>query len=377
MWFKRITLGVFAALLVQVNSSYAFELNAKAYYVGHPKTGSTILEKNADVKIGPASLTKMMTAYLLFDALRNEELTLDSQLMISKKAWKKAGSKMFLEVGKTVRVEDLIKGILVSSGNDACIVVAEHLAGSEDAFAVAMNDKAVDLGLLNTQFRNASGWPDPEQYTTAKDMYTLAVKLWEDFPEYYKYFSIPSFTYNNIRQPNRNGLITRNVGIDGLKTGHIEDAGYHLVASGERSGERLFSAVLGTDSMAQRENETASGLGFGFRMYKGYNLVPQGAEVEDAPVWLGDKRWLALTVDESLEVYIAKKDRNNLTSEIIYNSPLIAPIEKGTEVGTIQVTNRSTGKVTSVPLIAAESIGEASFTEAMWQKLSQALSGDE
>ncbi len=346
----------------------ALELNAKAYYVGNPQTGTKVFAKNENDLIGPASLTKMMTLYLLFEAIKNGDISEDSMLPISEKAWRKGGSKMFLEVGKTAKVADLIPGIAVVSGNDACIVVAEFLGGTEEAFAEMMNEKAKELGMLNTHFVNASGWPNPKQRTTAKDMYKLGKALFTDFPEQYKVFSRRSFEYSNIKQPNRNGLLSAGIGVDGIKTGHIEESGYHLVASGKRGETRLISAVLGTNSMKARENETAKALSLAFAQYDTYDILNTTRILEEnVPVWLGEAPATNLVASKNLSLYIPKKDYKKIKVEIAYKKPLIAPINKGDELGKIVITTPS--NTWEVPLTSTTNIKQA----GMFGKIKQVL----
>ncbi len=365
MWgnnvFKKALYTLTTSLLL-TTQAYAINLNAESYYIVEQDTGSVVLEKNADLQMGPASLTKMMTAYLLFEAIERGDLTLETMMPISEKAWRKGGSKMFLEVGKTVKTEDLIKGILVSSGNDACIVAAEFLSGTEDAFAMAMTDKAVELGMLNTTFKNASGWPHPEQVSTAKDMATLGRAIIKNFPQYHQYFSIPRFTYSDISQPNRNGLLRRNVGVDGLKTGHIEDAGYHLVASAERNGIRLISAVMGTDSSRSREDETLTGLSYAFRTNSMIEAVQKGQVIDStAEVWMGEKETVKLKAAQGYNMYVSNRDKNNLKAEATFNTPVQAPVELDQRIGTLTVTHPTTGEQHEIALLAAEAIPEKGF----------------
>ena len=359
--FKKALYTLTTSLLL-TTQAYAINLNAESYYIVEQDTGSIVLEKNADLQMGPASLTKMMTAYLLFEAIERGDLTLETMMPISEKAWRKGGSKMFLEVGKTVKTEDLIKGILVSSGNDACIVAAEFLSGTEDAFAMAMTDKAVELGMLNTTFKNASGWPHPEQVSTAKDMATLGRAIIKNFPQYHQYFSIPRFTYSDISQPNRNGLLRRNVGVDGLKTGHIEDAGYHLVASAERNGIRLISAVMGTDSSRSREDETLTGLSYAFRTNSMIEAVQKGQVIDStAEVWMGEKETVKLKAAQGYNMYVSNRDKNNLKAEATFNTPVQAPVELDQRIGTLTVTHPTTGEQHEIALLAAEAIPEKGF----------------
>jgi len=236
-WLKASALASVLSVTTAL-SAQAIELNAKSYIVGDTETGTIALEKDSNDRMGPASLTKLMTLYLIFEALESGTLTLDTEIPVSEKAWRMGGSKMFIEVGKKIPVDDMIKGIAVVSGNDACVAMSEFLGGSEEGFAVMMNEKAKDLGMMNTNFVNASGWPSDLQYTTAKDMFTLAKRIQKDFPQFYHYFSIPNFEFSGIKQSNRNGLLNRGIGVDGLKTGHIEEAGFHLISSARQGDER-------------------------------------------------------------------------------------------------------------------------------------------
>ena len=365
MKFKGLLLG--ALVFCTSLNVQALELNAKSYFIGHAETGTPVMEKNADERMGPASLTKLMTAYILFESLKNEELTLDTLLPISEKAWRKGGSKMFLEVGKQVRVEDLIKGILVVSGNDACIVAAEYLGGTEEAFAEIMNNKARALGMENTHFTNASGWPDPEQYSTARDMFILAQALVNKFPEYYPFFKIQNFEYSNIKQPNRNGLLKRGVGVDGLKTGHIEDAGYHLVASAERDSTRLISVVMGTSGFSARENESLSGLNYGFRTHKMIDFVEKDAVVEEAaPVLYGEVKAIPLVAGGDITAFIPKRSQGDLKAEIVFENPIPAPVKAGQKVGTLTVAHPITDETYSVDILASVDVPELGFFAKLW-----------
>lgn len=371
--FKQSLLVACAMVFCSVNVQ-AIELKAESYYFVEPETGTVVLEKNADKQMGPASLTKLMTVYLLLESIEQGNITLDSELDISEKAWRKGGSKMFLEVGKTVKVEDLIKGIVVASGNDACIVASEFLGGTEDAFSEMMNEKAAALKMFNTTFRNSSGWPNPEQVSTAKDMTLLARAILNDFPQHYHYFSIPRFTYNEISQPNRNGLLRRNVGVDGMKTGHIDDAGYHLVSSAERKNIRLVSAVMGTTNMKAREDETLTGLSYAFRTHGKFEAIRRGTVVDDkAPVWLGKKEFISLKSGNDLSLYIANKDKKKIKSEVIYNAPLQAPVKLNQEIGVLRITNPTSGAEIDIPLLAAESVDEAGFGVKAWHYILHAV----
>lgn len=349
-------------------TTQALELNAKAYYVAHPETDTVIFSHNENELIGPASLTKMMTLYMLFDAIKEGDISEESMLPISEKAWEKGGSKMFLEVGKTAKVNDLIQGIAVSSGNDACIVVAEFLGGTEEAFAEMMTEQAIELGMTNTTFKNASGWPHPEQNTTAKDMYYLGKALFDHFPEQYHVFSQTNFQYSNIKQNNRNGLLRAGIGVDGIKTGHIDDAGYHLVSSAKRGEARLVSAVLGTSSMKSRENETAKALSLVFAQYDVFDILKTSQVLaENVPVWLGTEKAISLVPQNDMTLYIPKKDYKKMSVKINYKEPMMAPIQIGDIIGT--ATIKTPTNTWEVPLTSTKDIAEA----GMFNKFKQMI----
>lgn len=372
--FARHTLLAAALLIGSTVSAFAqIDLNAAAYIIGNPQSGRIMLEKNADVSLEPASLAKMMTLYLLFERLKSGEINLEQEMSISERAWRKGGSKMFLEVGKTAAVKDLIQGVAVSSGNDACIVIAENIAGSEEGFVDLMNKKAEKLGMTNTKFTNASGWPDPDQKTTARDIYTLASRLMMDFPDYYHYFSQTSFTYSGIRQFNRNRLLERNLGVDGMKTGHTESAGYHLAASAERKNIRLVSVVMGTDSMSAREEETLKGLSWVYSQYNIRTVLRQGEEVSTAKVWLGEAANIPVVAGDGLELLLANNERQAIKAEAVFEEPLEAPLQKGQEVGKIVVTAPGFAGEMTVPLLAGADVAEKSLTGRFADRLRHAM----
>lgn len=313
------------------------------------ETGDVLFSKEPDVMFPPASMSKMLTVYLAFEQIKEGSLSLDDTTRVSDSAWRQwagsEGSLMFLGAGETVTVNDLLHGIIVSSGNDACTVLAEMLAGSEDAFAVWMNDKAQDLGMTNSQFQNASGWPAPNQYTTAHDLALLAERTVRDFPELYKFYGEKSFTYGKdfrtgqpITQPNRNPLLYRMDGADGLKTGHTQASGYSLTGSAVRDGRRLVVVVSGLDSMAARARESQSLLEYGFRAFDTYTLFGNSQTVGEADVWLGSKAKLPLIVEEPLKLTLSRRDRSALKVTLSYNSPIAAPIAEGQPVASITVS---------------------------------------
>ena len=301
------------------------------------ETGAVLFAKDETTRMPPSSMSKLMTIYVLFEHLADGRLSLDDEFTVSEKAWRMGGSKMFVEVGSQVRVEDLIRGIVVQSGNDACIVVAEGIAGTEDAFADLLNGRAEKIGLKDSHFVNASGWPHPEHVMSARDLAQLARRLVIDFPQYYGYFAELNYTYNDIKQGNRNPLLYKNMGADGLKTGHTQDAGYGLVASAERDGHRLILVVNGLESVNQRSRESARLLNWGFREFGRYELFQAGEEVSDAEVWLGNVGQIPLVIEEPLKIVMPRSARNKMTVTISYDGPVPAPIEKGQTVARLTV----------------------------------------
>ncbi len=299
-------------------------------------TGATLLEKDADVAMTPSSMTKLMTAYIVYGRLKAGRLQLTQEFPVSEKAWRMGGSKMFVPLNGNVKVEDLIRGMIVQSGNDACIVLAEGIAGSEEQFVDLMNQKAKELGLEHTNFRNTTGWPDPDHRMSARDIATVARRLIQDFPEYYKYDAEKSFKYNNIDQPNRNTLVQKGVA-DGLKTGHTEEAGYGLVASSLRNNRRVIVVVNGLTSMHQRGEEGERLLDWAFREFENVSLFTAGDTVEQAPVWLGTSPTVPLVGGRDLVMTLPRGWKNKAKITVEYESPIRAPVSRGTELGKLHV----------------------------------------
>lgn len=331
--------ALFASALFFVNPvhSQTIDTKAKQAFLIDYETGAVLLDKASDERMYPASMTKMMTAYILMGRLKDGTLSLDDKLTVSEKAWRKGGSKMFVEVGKQVRVEDLIRGIVVQSGNDATIVVAEGLAGSEENFAREMTDTAQRLGMTGTQFRNASGWPDTEHFTTARDMAILAKAIIRDFPEMYRYYQEKEFVFNGIKQQNRNPLLYKDIGADGLKTGHTEAAGYGLTSSAIRDGRRLILVVNGLKSSRDRAEESEKLINWGFREWNSYALFKAGDIVTEANVWLGTDAAIPLIVEEDVAISLRRRDRDNLKVTVRYEEPLPAPLHAGDTVAALVV----------------------------------------
>lgn len=346
--------------------AYDLNVNAEAAYLYHPATQTPVYTLNEDEQIAPASLTKLMTLYLLFDALEKGDVTLQTALPVSEKAWRKGGSKMFVEVGTSVTVDNLISGITTSSGNDACIVVAEYLGGTEEGFAQMMNAQAKELGMTGTIFTNATGWPDELMKTTAADMGKLAAAIIQNFPQYYDRFSQPQFTFSNITQSNRNRLLGKN-GVDGMKTGHTEDAGYHLVASADQDGERLVSVMMGTNGFTAREGESLKLLNYGFRLYDTVTLWQRGAEVITTPVWGGIAPEVTLETASAAAGYLPKDTEPPFDVQIKYAQNLPAPITPGQKLGTL--TYQLADKTYTTDLVAARGIPESDPIAKTFQKL--------
>jgi D-alanyl-D-alanine carboxypeptidase (penicillin-binding protein 5/6) len=317
-------------------------------------TGATILDKNADVPMPPSSMTKLMTAYLVYDRLKKGKLKLDDQLPVSERAWKMGGSKMFVQVGTNVTVEDLIRGMIVDSGNDACIVLAEGIAGSEEAFVEQMNLKAKELGLTNSYFRNSTGWPDPEHHMSTRDIATLARRIIRDFPEYYQYDSEKTFKYNGIEQQNRNPLVQKGTA-DGLKTGHTEEGGYGLVASSLRGSRRVVVVLNGMTSMHQRAEEGERLMEWAFREFEDVTLFTAGDVVERVPVWLGTSPTVPLVGGRDLVVTMPRQWRRDASIKVQYDSPVRAPVARGDTLGRLAVSGQGVPDM-DVPLLAGADV---------------------
>jgi len=341
--------------LLRAGSVAAIEIGAKQVILIEFETGAVLYQKAADEVMFPASMTKMMTAYLLFERLKNGTLSLEDTFRVSEEAWRKAGSKMFVKIGDRIAVEDLIRGIVVQSGNDATIVVAEGLAGSERAFAELMTQKAREIGMSQTTFRNASGWPDPEHVTSARDLATLAISTIREFPDYYHYYSESNFTYAKIKQGNRNPLLYKDIGADGLKTGHTVASGYGLTASAIRNGRRLVMVANGFESVKARSAGGERLIDSGFREWNNYALFSAGEKVFDAQIWLGEADTVPMIIERPLTVTLPRKSRSKLKVSISYDEPIPAPVTAGTKIAELKISAPGIETIT-VPLLAGESV---------------------
>ena len=360
-----LSLFAFQSFAAEVPAAPALE--ASAYLFFDAQSGQILTSKNPDARIEPASLTKLMTAYLTFDALKNGRLKLDQQLTASERAWKSEGSRMFLDPKVPVSVDNLIKGMIVQSGNDACVTLAEAIAGSEEGFAQMMNAQAKKLGMNNSHFANSTGLPDLQLYTTVRDLATLSNALIRDFPQYYPTYSIKSFTYNNITQPNRNLLLYRDSSVDGLKTGHTDSAGFNLIASSKRDGRRVITVVVGTKSMEARATESSKLLNWGLSHFQTPKLYDAGKPLSKVKVYKGSENELDVGFLQAVYVTLPRGS-DEVTPVLETIQPVVAPVKKGAELGTLKLM--SGNKVLAErKVVALQDIEEAGFFGRMWDSI--------
>ena len=338
------------------------------------ETGATLLEKDADVPMPPASMSKLMTAYVVFEKLREGRLRLDTELPVSERAWRMGGSKMFVEVGQTVKVEDLLRGVIVQSGNDACIVLAEAISGSEEAFAEMMTERARALGMAQTTLRNSTGWPDPNHRMSCRDLVILSSRIIHEFPQYYRYYSEKSFRFANITQENRNPLLYRNIGADGLKTGHTEESGFGLAASAVQGGRRVLLVVNGLPSMRVRGEESERLMGWAFREFENVRLFGAAETVESAPVYLGERDTVPLVAGRDLVMTVPRTWRQSAQIAVRYAAPVKAPVARGTELGRLEVSGRGVPDM-SVPLYAGADVPRLGFVPRIGASLRHLVFG--
>jgi D-alanyl-D-alanine carboxypeptidase (penicillin-binding protein 5/6) len=349
-------------------------LAAKSYVLMDAASGTVLVNQLGDERLPPASLTKLMTAYIATLKIQRGELKESDQVTISEKAWRMAGSKMFIDVGKQVSVNDLFHGIIIQSGNDASVALAEHIAGSEEAFASLMNSEAKRLGMSNSHFSNATGWPAPDHYSTARDMAILARAIINADPAHYAIYAQKYFLWNGIQQPNRNLLLWRNDGVDGLKTGHTEEAGYCLVASAKKNDQRLIAAVFGTDSEAARATETAKLLGYGFLFFETKTFYKKGAALTEAEVWKGAARTVKAGVNADVSMSMPRGEAAQFTTQTVLNPTLIAPLKQGDVIGKVEI-RRGDKVVKSVDLVALEAVEQGGFFRRVWDSIRLFFSG--
>ncbi|NJB75351.1 D-alanyl-D-alanine carboxypeptidase family protein [Thalassospira tepidiphila] len=362
---NRVVAGAFIvgsvmAMSMSFASAQAIETSAREAFIMDFDTGAVLLDKEGDTLTEPASMTKMMTVHMLFKYIKDGRVSMDDTFHVSEKAWRKGGSKMFVEVNSNVSVSDLLHGIIVQSGNDAAIVVAEGIGGSEEAFAEAMTEEARAIGMTKSVFKNATGWPADGHLVTVHDLAILARDTIRNFPDLYELYSVKEFTYNGIRQPNRNPLLGTSAGVDGLKTGHTEAAGYGLTASAERDGRRLVLVVNGLDSVRERRTESQKLLDWGFREFDNYDLFAEGETVSSANVWLGSETKVDLVADKEILLTLPRSASRDMKVTVVYDGPVPAPISQGDQIATlkVEVPDRDT---IEFPLYAAHDVGRLGF----------------
>ncbi len=346
---------------------------ARWAYMKDFDTGAMLLEKQADDEMPPSSMTKLMTMYLVYDQLKQGRLKLQDELPVTEKAWRMQGSKMFVQVGSTVKVEDLIRGVIVQSGNDAAIVLAEAIGGSEEQFVAKMNAKAKELGLTHSFFKNCTGWPDPDQHMSARDIATLAGDIIRDFPDYYHYDSEKTFRYNGIEQGNRNPMVQKGTA-DGLKTGHTEAGGYGLVVSSKRNGRRIILVLNGMTSMHERAEESERLMDWGFFNFEDVTLFSAGDVIQKVPVWLGTEHSVPLVAGRDVVVTMPRNWRQKASVRVSYDSPLTAPVAKGDPVGKLTLTGQGVPGL-DIPLMAAADVPRLGLPGRAMAVLSKYMTG--
>lgn len=344
------------------------QIAASSYILMDPLSGRIIMEENSHERLPPASLTKMMTAYIVERELDEGRIAMSDMVPISVEAWRTEGSRTFIQEGTQVSVEDLLKGVIIQSGNDASVALAEFVAGSEGAFVDIMNQQAQILGMNESSFANATGLPAQDHFSTAHDLALLAKAIINDYPENYPLYAQKHFTFNNIRQPNRNSLLWRDESVDGLKTGHTEEAGYCLVASAKRNDTRMIAVVMGTNSTAARAQEVQKMLNYGFRYYQTERLFRNGQELLEARVWGGESDSLSLGLMEDVHVTIPRGSRDSLESTVELDSVIKAPVSKGDELGRVTV-KLDDEVVVDQPVLALTDVPEGGFFKRIWDAI--------
>ena len=355
-------------LIAQSMVPKAPKLNLSSYILIEANTNTVIAEFNSDNQIAPASMTKVMSGYVIADQIANGSISLDDQVLISEKAWRTGGSKMFIQEGKKVSVKDLLSGIVIQSGNDATIAMAEYIAGSEEGFVDFMNAYASEMGLSNTLFQNSTGFSDPNHFTSAKDLSKLTRALINNFPTHYSTYKEKEFTFGGIRQINRNGLLWRDKSVDGVKTGHTDSAGYCLISSAQRSDMRLIAVVAGSPSENERLTASQRLLEYGFKFYATQKLTSQNIKVTSAKVWGGKRAEVALGSQEDIYLTLPRSDFKNVTVNEKYDDAIQAPITIGQVIGSMEFTANDR-VVLSAPLVALEAVEAKGFFGRLWSRI--------
>lgn len=376
-----ISTVLICGILCGADNAGAIETKARNVILMDYDTGQYLYTKDAEKMIPPASMSKLMTLYILFNKLGNGSLSLDDTFTVSENAWRNGGaasggSTMFLKIGDKVRVEDLLKGIIIQSGNDACIVAAENLSGSEEDFAVEMNQKAQEIGLTNSHFANATGLPHPDHRMSVEDLAKLARRLIAEYPQYYHLFSQKEFVHGGIRQGNRNPLLYNMPYADGLKTGHTEEAGYCLTASAKKDDRRLIGVMAGLNSMKERSEESNKIMSWGFREFGNYPVLKKGTKVADVPVWYGKQETVPMVVAQDVVRTLKKSDVSNVKLIASYDKPVKAPLKAGQQIGTIRVEIPGQPDM-ETPLVAAADVAEVGLWGRVRKNLSFLLLGAE
>lgn len=367
--------SIFYSLLLISTTAIAIEVEAPQVYMKDMQTGDVLFEKNAEEKMVPSSMSKIMTAYLVFDRLKKGEIKPETTFHVSKTAWQMGGSRMFVKVDSDVSVHDLLSGAIVQSGNDACVVLAEGLGGTEEAFAEELTRTAHKMGAKNSTFVNATGWPDEAHLTTAKDLAIIGEHTIKNFPDLYaQYYPLTEYTYNNITQGNRNTLLSKNMGADGMKTGHTDSGGYGLVASAKQGDRRIILVVNGLPSSKKRDEEATALLNYGFNAFKNHMVFKKGTVVETADVWGGAENTVPLITNQDVVFTMNRHQFEDMKVKAVYDSPATAPIEGGMQIGELEVTIPEKGDF-KFPLIAAKSVEKAGFIQRISNSLTYLLWG--
>ncbi|MBN8828150.1 MAG: D-alanyl-D-alanine carboxypeptidase [Sphingobacteriia bacterium] len=360
------------ASIITLNTALSFETKAPYAILMDYETGSILFDKNANEKIAPSSMSKLMTIYIVFEKLKKGDLQLSDKFTVSANAWSKQGSKMFIQVGSQVSVEDLLKGIIIQSGNDACIALAESIAGSEAEFANLMNIKAKELGLTNSNFVNSTGWPDEGHLMSMFDLAILSKRLITDFPDYYHYFAEKEFTYNNIKQQNRNVLLNRNLGVDGLKTGHTETGGYGIAISSQQKNRRMIAVVNGLNSQTERADEVEKLLNYGFINFANLKLYEKNQVVGNVPIWLGNKKEVPVYIRENVWFSVLKHEIDKVKVLIKHDEKVPSPIAIDQKIAELHVIFPN-GKIEKFDLLSKEEVKELSWFSRVIHNLKNKL----
>ena len=366
----------FFILFTMHSNVYSFSTSAEQAIIYDVETKTVIFEKNADDLMSPSSMSKLMTVYYIFKKISDGEIKLSDKFTVSEKAWKKGGSRMFLNVGSQISIDELLRGIIVQSGNDACITIAEGFSGSEENFASELNSLALDIGLTNSNFTNATGWPDPEHLMTSRDIMKLSLRTIEDFPELYKIYSEKEYTFNKIRQVNRNPLLFSDEYTDGLKTGHTSLGGYGLAASSIRNDRRIILVINGLKNNKQRKIESKKLMNASFFQFENLKILKKNIIFDKIKVWNGKKNNVGIFSPKDLAITIPRLTKKNIKTYIRYNSPIIAPIYKNQEIAELIVKDKKQNVIEKFPLLSNEDINKSNFFVRVYFKLKYLIFGE-